>query len=165
MSDLTAPGGPFEVMDGDVLGVRMRVYRNTPASLRAVWDSSRAHGDRDYLVYQDERITFEQAHRLVASVASHLAERYGIGRGDRVAIAMRNYPEWAISFWATVALGAVAVPLNAWWSGPELAYGLSDSGAAVLFADDERIDRLRQHLDSLALRGIVAVRAKADLRA
>ena len=158
MSDLTGPGGLFEIVEEAVLGVPTRVWKNAPSSLRDMWDQSAGHADRTYLVYEDTRYTYAQAHRAVAALARQLTERWGVGQGDRVAIAMRNYPEWALAFWATVAIGAVAVPLNAWWTGAELAYGLADSGAVVLFADRERRERLIGHLDPLRLRAVVAVR-------
>src|SRR5262245_44048206 len=125
---LTGRGGPFEIVEAEIRGVTTRVWKTAPASLRDVWDASAVHADRDLLVYDDERYTYARAHTAVANLARHLTDRYGVGRGDRIAIAMRNYPEWALSFWAAVSIGAVAVPLNAWWTGPELAYGLSDSG-------------------------------------
>ena len=115
---------------------------------------SAAFADNVYLVYEDERITFADAHRGVRSVVRWLAEQ-GVQQGDRIAIATRNYPEYAIVFWAIQAIGAVAVPLNAWWTGPELAYGLTDSGSVVLFADDERAERIAPHLGETKVRATV----------
>jgi acyl-CoA synthetase (AMP-forming)/AMP-acid ligase II len=158
---LTGPGGPFEIVEVEIRGVTTRVWKAAPGSLCDVWVASRAHAPRDFLVYEDERYTYARAHTLVANLARRLTEQYGLGRGDRIAIAMRNYPEWALSFWATVSIGAVAVPLNAWWTGPELAYGLSDSGAKLLIADGERLDRLAGDLDGLGLAGLVGVRTEA----
>src|SRR5205823_5777695 len=158
---LTAPGAPFEVVEGDVLGVPTRLWRSAPTSLIEIWQGSRAHGDRDYLVYRDERFTYAEAHAVVERLAARLAADYGLGQGDRFAIAMRNYPEWVLAFWAGISLGAVAVPLNAWWTGPELAYGLSDSASKVLFADDERLERLAPHLGDLSLAGVVGARTDA----
>src|SRR5262245_31895524 len=155
---LTGPGGPFEIVEVDIRGVPTRVWKTAPGSLRDIWDASLAHAARDFLVYDDERYTYARAHTVVANLARRLTEQFGVGRGDRVAIAMRNYPEWALSFWAVVSIGAVAVPLNAWWTGPELAYGLQDSGAKLLIADGERLERLAGELDGLGLAGVVAVR-------
>jgi long-chain acyl-CoA synthetase len=155
---LTGPGGPFEIVEVDIRGVPTKVWKNAPGSLRDIWDASRAHGDRDFLVYDDERFTYARAHAVVATLARRLTERCGLAPGDRVAIAMRNYPEWVLTFWATVSIGAVAVPLNAWWTGSELAYGLLDSAAKVLVADRERLERLDGHLDELGLAGVVGVR-------
>ncbi|MEQ9162205.1 MAG: class I adenylate-forming enzyme family protein, partial [Ilumatobacter fluminis] len=69
---------------------------------------------------------------------------------------MRNYPEWVLAFWTTQAIGAVAVPLNAWWTGSELEYGMSDSGAIAAIVDDERLDRMRPILEALPTAPIVA---------
>jgi long-chain acyl-CoA synthetase len=99
-------------------------------------------------------------------MAHRLAVDFGVQKGDRVAIAMRNFPEWSIAFWAAASLGAVVVPLNAWWTGPELEYGLSDSGSVVVFVDDERNERLAEHLSALpALRGVIVARTEHELAA
>jgi long-chain acyl-CoA synthetase len=135
---LTGPGGPFEIVEVEIRGVPTRVWKGAPGSLRDIWEASRAHGERDYLVYDEDRYSYTRAHARTGALARRLAD-LGVRRGDRVAIAMRNYPEWVLTFWATVATGAVAVPLNAWWTASELAYGLSDSGARVLVADGERL--------------------------
>ena len=154
MTDL---GPPFEIETVDIRGVPTKVFTNAPPSLRAVWEGSAVHGDNDYLVYEDERITFAEAHRRVRALATWMRHE-GVRHGDRIAIATRNYPEWAIAFWATQMLGAVAVPLNAWWTGPELAYGLKDSGSVVLFVDDERAERIAPHLGDTEVRATVLIR-------
>lgn len=161
MSD--AAPNPFEIVEADVLGVPMKVFAHQPTSLRQIWDMSAVHGDTVYLVYEDERMTFAQAHHQVRALAHRLISVHGVRQGDRVAIATRNYPEWAVAYWATVAIGAVAVPLNAWWTGPELAYGLTDSGAVVLFADDERAERLVPHLSDTDVRAVVLIRSDRDV--
>ena len=157
---LTAPGQFFEIGEEVIRGVPTRIWRNAPETLGAVLEQSRAHGDAVFLVYEDERITFAEHFRRAAVLAHLLRDRYGVVPGDRVAIAMRNFPEWPQAFWAVAAAGAVVVPLNAWWTGPELAYGLEDSGAKVLFADEERAERLSGHLaadrSGLAERTVVA---------
>ena len=117
------------------------------------------HGDKTFLVYQDERYSFGESHRIVNALAQRLGT-YGVQPGDRVAIAMRNYPEWAFAFWAAIAVGAVVVPLNAWWTGPELAYGLTDSGSVVLFADEERAERLAPLLGQTTVRQVVLARTE-----
>jgi long-chain acyl-CoA synthetase len=155
---LTGRGGPFEIVEAEIRGVTTRVWKAAPGSLRDIWDASAVHAGRDFLVYDDERYTYARAHTVVANLARRFTERYGVGRGDPIAIAMRNYPEWALSFWAAVSIGAVAVPLNAWWTGPELAYGVSDSGAKLLIADRERLERLHADLDRLGLAGVISVR-------
>src|SRR5580692_2337585 len=112
-AELTAPGAPFEVIDVPVRGVNLKTYKNQPPSIRELWLSTAAYGDRDYMVYLDERLTYAQAHAQVASIANWLAQQ-GVKAGDRVAIAMRNYPEWMLIYWACVCTGIAAVGMNAW---------------------------------------------------
>jgi long-chain acyl-CoA synthetase len=153
---LTAAGQMFELATAEVRGVPLRVWKNAPPSLRELLELSRLHGDKTFIVYEDERTTFEEHYRQVATLAHRLIERYGVSKGDRVAIAMRNLPEWSVAFWAAAAAGAVVVPLNAWWTAPELVYGLVDSGSKVAFLDGERLDRLAPELAGLDLSVVVA---------
>ena len=146
---LTAPGGAFEMEQVVIRGIPTRTWKTAPASLRAVFELSALHGDKDFLVYEDERITFEQHFRTVAGLGHRLIDEFGVRPGDRVAIAMRNLPDWVVAFWAIITVGAVAVPLNAWWTGEELAYGLADSGTKVVFADEERQLRISHHLTDI----------------
>src|SRR5271166_5005032 len=155
-AELTAPGQLFEMEEIDIRGVPTRVWKLAPASLRAVFDLSLDHAGAVFLVYEDERTTFGEHYRIAASLAHRLVDRFGVKKGDRVAIAMRNLPEWIMAFWAIVLVGAVVVPLNAWWTGEELEYALSDSGTVVAFVDRERSERIRPHLPSLSdLRSVV----------
>ncbi len=148
-ANLTATGQPFEMEDMTIRGIPTRTWKTAPSSLRSVLELSSLHGEKDFLVYEDERVTFEEHFRIAATLAQQLIERFGISKGDRVAIAMRNLPEWIIAFWASISAGAVVVPLNAWWVGDELAYGLSDSGTKVVFVDEERQGRILHHLSEL----------------
>jgi long-chain acyl-CoA synthetase len=157
---LTGPGAPFEIVEAEVRGLKMRVWKGAPPSLREVLLASRAHGDAPFLVYEDERVGFEAHFRAAAHLARRLVDELGVRKGDRVAIAMRNLPEWSLAFWAATAAGAVAVPLNAWWTGDELAYGLSDSGATVLFCDPARAERVAPELGGLGLRHLIVARAR-----
>ncbi|MGH9049268.1 MAG: class I adenylate-forming enzyme family protein [Acidimicrobiia bacterium] len=158
-AELTASGQPFEMEELPIGGIPTRVWKHAPPSLRAVLDISRGHGDVDFLVYEDERWNYERHFRSVAHLAAVLRDELGVGKGDRIAIAMRNFPEWSVAFWAATAIGAIAVPLNAWWTGAELAYGLRDSASTVLFCDGERLDRLADELAGITtLRTVVMVR-------
>jgi steroid-24-oyl-CoA synthetase len=160
---LTGPGGPFEIGTAVIGGQELRVYTKAPANLRQIWESSAIHGDATFLLYQGERTSFSEAHAAVRKLVAHLAAA-GIGKGDRVAIAMRNYPEWVLAFWAVQSLGAVVVSINAWWTGPESEYGLSDSGATALIADDERYERVRGDiLDRCGLSTVIVSRATSAL--
>ena len=160
---LTAPGQMFEIGEETIRGIPTRVWKNAPPTLRNVLELSRGHGDKTFLVYEDERLSFEDQFLSAAGLARLLVERFGVAKGDRVAIAMRNYPDWVIAFWGAAAAGAVIVPLNAWWTGPELEYGMADSGAKVLFADGERAERMAPHLDGLGLDAVIVARPESPL--
>lgn len=142
IATLTGPGGPFEIGPALVGGRELRVFTKAPQSLRDIWLGSAGHGDATYLVYQDERISYGDAHAQVRQIVARLVAG-GIGKGDRVAIAMRNYPEWVIAFWAVQSLGAIVVSMNAWWTGVESEYALTDSEATAYIADGERYERVR----------------------
>ncbi len=160
---LTAPGGKFEMETVTIDGLATRVWKNAPPSLRYLIEAARGHGERVFTLYDDERVTYEATWRAVTTLAAHL-HGLGIGRGDRVALAMRNLPEWPVAFFAATAIGAIMVPLNAWWTGAELAYGLEDSGARVLITDDERHHRLEAAYAGLpALEHVLVSRAVEPL--
>jgi O-succinylbenzoic acid--CoA ligase len=161
ISQLTAPGAAFEITEATLRGESYRVFRNTPPSLRALFDAARARGDAPFLVYEDETWSFAEVMRHADALGAALVARYGIAPGDRVSIAMRNFPEWIIAFAAITSVGAVAVTLNAWWTADETEYGLRDSGSRVLIADRERIERATGVLADSALRGIV-VRSEGE---
>ncbi len=156
-STLTAPGAQFEIVETDVRGQKLREFKNAPPTVRALWQMTAAHGDKDYLVYDDERWTYADAHREVAGIANWLFAN-GVEPGDRVAIAMRNYPEWLLAYWACTSVGVAAVGVNAWWTGPELVYGLGDSDPKVVIADEERMQRIFEHRDEIGDRKLVGVR-------
>jgi steroid-24-oyl-CoA synthetase len=139
--ELTGPGGEFEIVEAEVLGNQLRVYKNAPPSVREVWLSTLQFPERDYLVYQDERWTYADAHRDVASAAAWMFDQ-GVKPGDRVAIAMRNYPEWMLLYWACVSVGIAVVGMNAWWTPEEMEYALKDSEPKILFSDSERLERV-----------------------
>jgi steroid-24-oyl-CoA synthetase len=142
-SELTAPGQIFEIETLEVRGAPMRTYKHAPASLRDIWLGTAAFGDREYLIYQDERYTYAQCHEMAASIANWLSAQ-GVQPGDRVAIAMRNYPEWMLAYWAVVSMGAVVVGMNAWWVPHEMEFALKDSTPKVLIADRERLAQFQE---------------------
>ncbi|MAN65522.1 MAG: AMP-dependent synthetase [Hyphomonadaceae bacterium] len=155
---MTGPGGEFEIVEAEVLGNRLRVYKNAPPSVREVWLSTLQFPERDYLVYQDERWTYADAHRDVASAAAWMFDQ-GVKPGDRVAIAMRNYPEWMLLYWACVSVGIAVVGMNAWWTPEEMEYALKDSEPKILFADSERLERVLAISGAADKMKIVGVRA------
>ncbi|HEY9136003.1 MAG TPA: class I adenylate-forming enzyme family protein [Pseudomonadales bacterium] len=156
---LCQPGTPFEIIEREIRGINTKTWKNAPPSLRAVVEMTKAHGSNDYIIYGDERLTYAEHYKKVAALSQVLVNEFGVKKGDRVALAMRNFPEWPVVFWSVVSIGAIIVPLNAWWTGEELQYGLTDSGASVLFADQERIERLSPYLEQLALKQTVLIRA------
>ena len=159
---LTAPGSPLEVDEKVIRGIRTRVWKNVPATLREVFLAGRAHGERTFLVHEDERVSFEAFARATLHLAAQL-QADGVVKGDRVAVVMRNLPEWPVAFYAASLCGAIVTPLNAWWTGAELEYGLADSGTKILLVDAERLARLTEHLPNVpSLTCIYVTRALDD---
>jgi len=145
---LTAPGQRFEMEEKMIRGVTQRVWRNAPPTLRDIFLNARAFGAREFLVYEDDRATYEAFARAAITLARQL-QADGVRKGDRVAVIMRNLPEWPVAFYAGVLAGAIVTPLNGWWTGPELEYGLADSGTRIAIVDDERLERIAPHLEGL----------------
>src|SRR2546430_1308237 len=143
---LTAPGSPFEMEEKVVRGVKTRVWKNQPPTLRELLMFARAaYASREFLVYENDRATYDSFYRAAVAIAYELRQQ-GVQKGDRVAIIMRNLPEWPAVFYGAGIIGAIVTPLNAWWTGPELEYGLVDSGSKLAFVDAERLERIAEHL-------------------
>jgi len=135
----------------------LRVFSNIPPNLAALYALGEQAPDLPFLIYQDERFSFSESLDMAGRLGRVLLEKYAIGRGDRVAICARNSPEWCLAYMAITSIGAIAVPMNSWWQGPELEYGLRDSGARLVFADSERTSLLQPALDSLGV-ALVTIR-------
>ena len=164
--ELTAPGAQFAMKEIVVRDVAMRVFESAPPTMRFVWELAAGYGDADYVVYENERYTYTEADAIVRALAQHLRDVHGVVPGDRVALAMRNYPEWVFGYWAIVSLGAACVGMNAWWTSDEMAYGLNDSQPKVLIADSERVERVLPVLDDLRAQAplhLMTVRYDGDL--
>jgi acyl-CoA synthetase (AMP-forming)/AMP-acid ligase II len=164
--ELTADGAGFAMTEIEVRGAPMRVFNSAPPTMRTIWELTQFHAAKPYIVFEDESYTYAEIGAQVRALAHHLRDAHGVGSGDRVAIAMRNYPEWVVAYWATVAVGAAVVGVNAWWTSQELAYGLGDSRPKVLIADDERVERVLPVLDELrstAPLSIISVRSEREL--
>lgn len=155
---LTAPGMPFETETRVIHGRTVRAYRHAFPHLRAVFEHGRRWGAREYLVFEGERLTFDAHARAVAALAQVFVRQYRIGRGDRIAIAMRNFPEWSIAFWAAAVSGAVVTPLNAWGTADDLQYGIVHSGSRIAIVDAERLERLAPLRAELGGATLIAVR-------
>ena len=160
---MTSPGARFELEEKVINGVALRTYKNAPLTLRDCLLNSKNWDQREFLVFEDERVTFAAHYKAAAKLATRLRDEFGVKKGNRVAIVMRNYPQWAVGFWASLAIGAIATPLNSWWTGEELEYGLSDSGAKVAIVDSEKLERIREHLPKLTqLKHVLVARSGED---
>jgi long-chain acyl-CoA synthetase len=142
IAELTAPGQLYELVDEPIQGRALRLFRHAPPSLRSLYESTASA--LPFIAYEDERYSFAEAWAAASRIGHLLVHRFGVLPGDRVAIAMRNYPEWMLAFTAVTSVGAIAVAMNAHWQAEELVYGLQDCGAKLLLADQERLDRLAQ---------------------
>jgi acyl-CoA synthetase (AMP-forming)/AMP-acid ligase II len=141
---LIAPGAPFEVVTPD--DGAPRYFRHAAHDLLQVLDAGRVHGDREFLIWQSQRLTFNQFFEQVDRLAGQMVARFDLQPGERVAIAMRNQPAWLVAFAAIQRCGAVCVPLNSWGLRDELQYALQDSGSRLLVCDEARLETLREDL-------------------
>jgi long-chain acyl-CoA synthetase len=149
-------GTPFELTETEVFGVKMEVFKNAPPNLALALQGARAHGDATFLLYEGERYSFARVMDEVDGLAHLLVNTYGVKKGDRVAVAMRNYPEWIISFAAIISVGAVNVSFNAWWTEDEMKFALEDSGAKVLIGDQQRIDTAHHVARAMGVKMLIA---------
>jgi long-chain acyl-CoA synthetase len=160
---LTQPGTMLEVGEAEVRGIRMKVWKNAPPTLREVFALGGMFAGRDHLVFENERASVG-AFRAAAAKFAHQLIADGVKPGDRVAVIMRNLPEWPVAFWGGVLAGAIVTPLNAWWTGPELEYGLKNSGTSIAIMDIERYERVREHLDACPdIRKVYVSRSKEEI--
>lgn len=151
----------FKVGEAEIRGNSYRVFENAPASLVGLFAYGASHGDKDFLIFEGERLSFAEVFKRACRFANALRDELGIKQGDKVALAMRNYPEWCISYMAVISTGAVVVPLNAWWKADELKYGIEDCGAKTVIVDGKRLEYLTPLKEELGLR-LVLARDKGD---
>lgn len=155
LAELTAPGYPYELRMQEIGGRQYKVFTNAPNNLLQLYEA--AISDLPFFVYLDERLSFRETWERSAALANLLQKEYGIQKGDRVAISMRNFPEWVLAFMATTSIGGIAVAMNSLWQTDEMVYGLKDCGARLLVADQERINRLEPARPSIQFE-VLAVR-------
>ncbi|MAT04071.1 MAG: fatty acid--CoA ligase [Acidimicrobiaceae bacterium] len=136
-----APGTMFEITDGEVRGAPTKLFAHTPPNICGLFAMAAGRTD-DFIVFEDERWTMPDVLDHAGRVGHALVHELGVGKGDRVGIAMRNYPEWITTFTAITSIGAIAVPLNAWWVTDEIVYAVNDSGCSVIVCDEDRLDRI-----------------------
>ena len=159
LGKLSGEGEDYELVEGTVFGRPCRLFKNGPKTLRELYEQNLS--DETFIVYENERLSYRQTYDMASRVAQMMISEYGITSGDRVAISMRNFPEWIIAFCATTSIGGIAVAMNSLWNPEEMAYGLNDSGAKLLFADEERLQRLRQVKTTIDTK-VIAVRAESE---
>jgi acyl-CoA synthetase (AMP-forming)/AMP-acid ligase II len=162
-AQLTGAEAPWAVSNTTINGVEYKHYPNAPKTLAELLDHGRNHdANAEFLIYEDERICFGEFFARADALAAQLQSELNVNKGDRIAIAMRNYPEWMIAFAAAIYAGGVPVPLNSWGQAAELKYGLSDSGSTIAFVDQQRFDYIKDELESLSIKAIVA-RPETDI--
>jgi len=151
--DLLGVGGRFELTQANIRGVELPVFATAPNHLRDLYINALDHADETFFVYHDERYSFAKAWETAQQVMRGL-HALGVEPGDRVGIALRNYPEWVFAFMGITSMGAVVVAMNAWWTGEEMKFGIEDSGLRTLFVDRERLEHISPYLDELSLNAI-----------
>ncbi len=162
---IAAPGTPLAVAEGEINGIRMRYYPEAPPTLRFLLEASQLHGDKTFLVFENERVSFAAHFLAAARFAKVLKDDFNVQKGDRVAIIMRNYPQWSVAFFAALSIGAIATPMNSWWTGEELEYGLQTAGVKVAVVDPQIFERVRDHMSALPdLEAVIIARETEEER-
>lgn len=132
----------YRVGDVDVLGVTMRGYVNAPTDLEFLIETAAGHGERTAIVAGDRRWSFAELADAARALASGLVSRHGLLPGERVALAMRNCPEWMAAFLGVTAAGGIVVPLNGWWTGVEMGFALADCAPRLVIAGPRQAARI-----------------------
>ncbi len=146
----------FAVDSAEIRGNSYRVFKNAPQNMAEMLAQASSHGDKDFIIHEDERISFAETWSRACRLANVLKASFNLKKGDRVAIAMRNYPEWCIGYMAVMALGGVVVPLNAWWKSDELEFALKDCEAKTVIVDAKRMSYIRPFSQDMGLTLILA---------
>ena len=157
-----APGSMFEIQETEVLGQTSKVFAGTPPNIRALFELAALRTD-EFIIFENERWTMPQLLKLAGQIGHLLVNELGVTKGDRVAIAMRNYPEWIAAFAAITSVGAVVVPMNAWWVTDELVFAIEDSGSKVVIADAERLQRMQDAAPGAIDAKVIVARATGKL--
>ena len=151
-NELTQKGQIFETREyKNNFGIITNEYASFPDSLRKYFDFALMHGDKEFLVFEEERFTFVEAFKIAAKFGNALINT-GIKKGDKVSICMQNNPEFMFAYMGIVGIGAVCVPLNSWWVPNEVIYGIEHSQSKLLLADQKRL----QGLESINITKIIS---------
>ena len=151
--------GLFELKEETIRGNTYNTFASAPKTLGEYFQFALIHGEWDFLAYEDESYSYQEVLNKAAGLAHVLQETYNIEKGDSVSFSMRNYPEWIYSYMAVTSIGAIAVPLNSWWQGEELDYGITHSESKLFIGDDERLERLKGFVEDIPR---IAVRCDAS---
>ena len=151
-NELTQKGQIFETREyKNNFGIITNEYASFPDSLRKYFDFALMHGDKEFLVFEEERFTFAEAYKIAAKFGNALINA-GIKKGDKVSICMQNNPEFMFAYMGIVGIGAVCVPLNSWWVPNEVIFGIEHSQSKLLLADQKRL----QGLESINITKIIS---------
>ncbi|MFC7290958.1 class I adenylate-forming enzyme family protein [Hirschia litorea] len=159
---LSKPGSPFEIIEENVLGQKQRVFKNAPAHLPALLDNTLKHSKKTFFIYEKERVTFGANHKATKVLAAYFRDMLNLDKGERVAVIMRNVPQWPVTVMAAMKCGAIATPLNSMWTGAELAYALKDCGARIAVMCGETLAKLKPYLRELLSLETVIVSRGSD---
>ena len=133
----------FRLKNEKIRGIDYRCFDSKILNLNDYFKLGLLFKDNEMIIFESERYSYNDSYNLSAAFANSLVKDFNIKKGDRVAIASRNYPEWIHSFIAITSVGAIAVPLNSWWTSVELEYGLEDCGARIVIVDDKRYELIK----------------------
>ena len=161
INDICITENDFKLKQETIRGVNYKCFDSKILNLNDYFKLSLEYPDKDMLVFKTERYTFKSCYDLSSAFANALIKNFNIKKGDRIAIASRNYPEWINSFIAITSIGAIAVPLNSWWTSDELKYGIENSGAKIIIADDKRYDLIKLFSDKSNL-SLISIRCNTD---
>ena len=153
---LTAAGSDFETAQRTIDGVDFTVYKHAPQTLLDIYLAAASHGEKEFLIYEGERWTFNDLFQQAWALAAALSNKHHISQGDRVGIAMRNYPEWLSAYIAITAIGAVVVPINSWGTAQDLLFAVRDSGCKTVFCDQQRFDLMANGLSESNIHAVIA---------
>ena len=143
MAALTGEGGALPLGRIERFGTSLPTIAVAPPTLPAYFAHFCAqHGEATLLVAGEERLSFAATHAAAQGVARALVAGFGVARGDRVGIAMRNSPAWIVLYMGIVMAGGVATLLNGWWQAGELTDAIDEVGCRLVFADAPRAERL-----------------------
>lgn len=150
----------FNIGEAEIFGVKQRAYVNAPADLRFLLVAALEHADREAVVFEDQRWTYGDLIGRSVAIAAGLAERHGVKPGTRVALAMRNSPEWMAAFLGIIVAGGVVVPMNGWWTSEEVGYALDDCQAKLVIAGYRQAERIQPHVDKM---GLTVISGRGDV--